>query len=345
MRGLFLVAALCSVAFNAFAQADVVAYGLLDVSGNYLRFGSVSKATGSHLYTLTSDASRLGFRGAEDLGGGQRAYFKLETGVSVDTGKQTSDAQFWNRESYLGLSDAKLGSVQIGSQFTPEISASANVDPFGRFGIGSITNLLQGAPRGWSVTFDDSVQYITPEVAGLRARALGSATRGLAGRRNYAVSIDYADGPMYATLNYQSVDPNNRSAAPGVLESSSKTSTAGTVYDFGRAKVHGWYQVNHSQASAMRGYMVGVTVPLERSDIRAAYVHRAETDAGASVAAVGYYYSASQRTLLFAQIGRLRNRGTAAFGLGPARAEEAAAGQLFAGREVSGVQIGIRQSF
>jgi predicted porin len=68
-------------------------------------------------------SSRVGLRGTEDLGGGLRAIFQIETGVNVDTGNQNGQANtanassgFWaSRDSFVGL-DSNWGRVTFGRQ-------------------------------------------------------------------------------------------------------------------------------------------------------------------------------------------------------------------------------------
>jgi predicted porin len=67
--------------------------------------------------------SRLGFRGTEDLGGGMRAVFVIETGVNIDTGTtagqggqaNTSTGTLATRDSYGGL-EGNWGRVSFGRQ-------------------------------------------------------------------------------------------------------------------------------------------------------------------------------------------------------------------------------------
>ena len=67
--------------------------------------------------------SRLGFRGTENLGGGLKAVFQLESGVNFDTGSQTgadgaanaSTGFFASRDSYAGIG-GNWGQVTFGRQ-------------------------------------------------------------------------------------------------------------------------------------------------------------------------------------------------------------------------------------
>ena len=85
---LFAAATICS----AEAQAENLLYGLVDVAA------SRSRPPGGQYQDMLDDGdmsrSYLGFRGSEDLGGGLRAVFKLET--------------------YLRLSDGEAGSYSSG---------------------------------------------------------------------------------------------------------------------------------------------------------------------------------------------------------------------------------------
>jgi predicted porin len=342
----FVAAATALLSAAVQAQSSVTLYGLIDMSVNYARFASTATRPSQHLYALSSDASRLGFRGVEDLGGGQSAYFKLETGVSLDTGTQTSATQYWNRETYVGLSDRGWGSLQLGSQFAPMVWNSGKVDPFGRFGLGSITGLLQGSPRGWAVTFNNAVQYISPNLGGFVGRLMVAPGEGAATGRSLTASAEYSRGPAYVTVNYDRTGAN--AAAVGLTGGTVyvRTVSVGGTYNLGPVKLAGWFQSNRAARLAnVDGYLVGATVPVKSGELRASYSSRDQVNADASLSALGYYHFLSKRTWLFGQVGRIDNTGTAAFGLGPARAEEAAAGLLAGGRSVDGVQLGIRHFF
>lgn len=84
MKKILVLAALATAAVASFAQSSVTIYGIVDlgvtqVSG--LRGGSISQ-----LNSGIMDGSRLGVRGNEDLGGGYRALFTLESRLEADTG-------------------------------------------------------------------------------------------------------------------------------------------------------------------------------------------------------------------------------------------------------------------
>ena len=346
VKAVLIGIAAAAVPVGASAQAGVTIYGLIDVSVNYSRADSTATSGSKNLYTLSSDASRFGFRGNEDLGSGRSAYFKLESGYNVDTGAQTNPLQFWNREAFVGIGDKSLGSVQMGSHFSPYIYTSGKVDPFARFGLGAILGILQGAPRGWPVTYNNSVQYITPNWGGFVGKLLVSAGEGADTGHGYAASAEYMQGKLYASFNVDRIEVPTATVGLTGEPVKSTTWAVGVTYDFGMAKLAGWLQRNQiDELSDADGYLLGITVPAGQVEIRATYSHRSEDDADATQTAIGYYYPISKRTWLFSQVGEVRNSGTARFGLGPARVEQLAAGLREPGRDIQGIQLGMRHYF
>ena len=87
-----------------FAQSTVTIYGRMDTSFENSKTGSISQTL------ITGNASRLGFKGVEDLGGGLKALFGLEMGVSSDTGASSTPMY---RNSYVGIG-GDFGVVNIG---------------------------------------------------------------------------------------------------------------------------------------------------------------------------------------------------------------------------------------
>jgi predicted porin len=97
MRKSLLAVALACAFPAAFAQSAVTLYGIVDVGIESLDVGTESV---TRLQSGMSQGSRIGIRGSEDLGGGYRALFTLESRISLDTGSTThNDALFWCRPS------------------------------------------------------------------------------------------------------------------------------------------------------------------------------------------------------------------------------------------------------
>jgi len=135
-KSLLALAAMGAFAGAAQAQSSVTVYGLIDHSftsistENTTRAGAVSNATVTNSGNNgRMSGSRLGFRGVEDLGGGNSAGFTLEMGP--DFTEASNGINNGTRLGFLSLSNKQAGGLHIGRQ----VSASKMVnDTFTAFG-------------------------------------------------------------------------------------------------------------------------------------------------------------------------------------------------------------------
>ncbi|HZE92262.1 MAG TPA: porin, partial [Rhizobacter sp.] len=127
MKKSILAAALLSCFASAgMAQSNVTIYGIMDAS--LARFDDgVNKV--NRLDSGRNAASRLGFRGTEDLGGGLKAVFALESGMDASNGTLSGSGAMWNRWSYVGL-EGGFGGLRAGRQDSPMRTALNVIDPF-----------------------------------------------------------------------------------------------------------------------------------------------------------------------------------------------------------------------
>lgn len=94
--------------------------------------------------------SRWGIRGTEDLGGGMKAFFTLESGFDINDGglnngaaalannspkastvsaNTSLDGQLFNRQAFVGISGDGWGSVAFGRNYAPIYDILVNYDP------------------------------------------------------------------------------------------------------------------------------------------------------------------------------------------------------------------------
>ncbi|MEO6293757.1 MAG: porin [Burkholderiaceae bacterium] len=125
--------AVLASAGTAYAQSSVTIYGVIDTGVRYTNGLSSANAAINGTVTAvnsgTNTTSRLGYRGTEDLGGGMKAVFNLESGLSTDSGS-TPSTKFFDRASFVGL-EAGWGAVSFGRQTTVLADAVGPVDPLG----------------------------------------------------------------------------------------------------------------------------------------------------------------------------------------------------------------------
>jgi predicted porin len=137
-KSLLALAALSACVGSAQAQSSVSVYGLFDGG---LSFRNMEQTTSAGAKTSTisngflgnsSASSRIGFRGTEDLGKGQRATFNLELGFNPGTGEVTTTthnninnatganqgSETGVRTALVGLASKEFGSLDIGRGLT-----------------------------------------------------------------------------------------------------------------------------------------------------------------------------------------------------------------------------------
>ena len=129
-KSAILVAVGALFAGSAYAQSSVTLYGIVDTSIHYT---TNNDSAGHSLVQLDNGAvsnSRWGLKGSEDLGGGNKALFVLESGFDPDTGRGNGGALF-NRQSFVGLSNSSMGTVTLGRQYNFGFTMGGNFDPLG----------------------------------------------------------------------------------------------------------------------------------------------------------------------------------------------------------------------
>lgn len=108
---------------------------------------------------LNSNASRLGFKGSEEINEALQVIYKLEYEIypdSGDSGNGKGNDAFEQRNSYLGLS-GDFGTVLAGKHDTPLKMSQGKIDQFNDLYIGDIKNVISGEVRA-----SNTVMYKAP---------------------------------------------------------------------------------------------------------------------------------------------------------------------------------------
>lgn len=188
---------------SAHAQSSSTLYGAVDLTfGSFQTSASpvdkkVTKVDGNTMVT-----SFIGFKGVEDIGGGVKAGFALETFLRPDTGAQgrSNTDVFWGRNANLWLQNS-LGKVTLGRQASLGFLQAAAFNPFGgAFGLAPAIRLTYGAKgndKGDSA-WSNAVGYTSPTVAGLTvsAQVQMGETVDKAERTSLGGAVNYVAGPL-----------------------------------------------------------------------------------------------------------------------------------------------------
>ena len=343
-------------AASAQAQSNVTIYGIVDAglvreSGGAA--GSVTKLTSG-----IGSQSRLGCKGAEDLGNGLSAIFQLETGYKIDDGSLDSSNAIFNRQAFIGLKSKELGTLTLGRQYTPLYNAMSQVaDPFGAGYAGSIKNLFPA--KGANTRIGNAVNYSTISFDGFSIDAqyaFGEQAGSNSAGRQLGFGANYANGPLNVRLVYN--NKNTDVVGKPSVDTSRNTLLAAN-YDFQVVKAYFAYSADKGPVSAELpvanafGYktapvasidsndlLIGASVPVSANDfIQVSYIRKNDKTAlnqDADQYALGYSHLLSKRTNFYLAWAKIKNKNGAGYTVG--NNNEAGSGD-------KGFNIGLRHQF
>jgi predicted porin len=117
-----------AVSDHASAQSSVTLYGIVDQSIRYATNADANDNASVQMANGAITNSRWGLKGAEDLGNGLKAIFRLESGFEPETGQLDSKNTLFNRYAYVGL-QGNFGTVEMGRQTTEGFNLFGDLDP------------------------------------------------------------------------------------------------------------------------------------------------------------------------------------------------------------------------
>lgn len=355
----------------AFAQSGAVptgvsVYGVVDMAlSSYRGEGAGSRTM---LTSGGNQASRLGFKGREDLGDGLAAGFELESGLNTDTGAgqasntnnqpsgtvNANGAITFNRKSYVYLEGKDWGQLRLGRDYTPAFWNLFAYDPF-RVGAGISGHVLNGTTvTGFRAS--NAVGYFSPGCTSFACK--GVFFQGmLASGENASSGATKRDGNVYSfRLGYGGANFD--------LAVASATTKNAAVGDFRQSNLGGSYTWQGHRLMALVGenktglpvasldgtsrgrfWQVGAWVSTGLGYIPVSYMQLKRNDVADSSArklAVGYVHPLSKRTTLYGTYAHVTNKGairlpvSSGSELGPVPVR---------GGSASGFDLGIRHVF
>jgi len=247
MKKTLVALAAISAVTGAMAQATL--YGNIDQA--YVK--STTTVAGEQTANTTGIASyqmggsQIGVKGEEDLGGGMKASFLHEMGVTSDVNSTPT-----TRQAYVGLSGG-FGALRIGKQYSNAFGNLISSDPFGATGgtgalyVGQILLGNQGTSGDNPLRQDKAIQYDLPSFApglriGLTKVASGTdTTDGSVAKTGDSTGygVAYASGPFNIGFTSDSITAQEIAAVGDAVDDGSKTKlrTLAAGFDLGAAKV------------------------------------------------------------------------------------------------------------
>lgn len=322
-----------AVAAAVIAPAGVMAagptlYGKIHMSVDY-KDNNTSNNEGTKYkeWGLSSNSSRIGVKGSEDLGNGMKVGYLIEWRVGMD-GDDRGDKDLATRNRAVTLS-GDWGTMLAGKWDTPFKTVGRKLDLFGDR-VGDMRDMNSGAKM--DLRTNNTVAYVTPNMNGLtatvayvfdatgasasdNAKDQGKDTTGdNADNSAWSFSTVYKNGPLMAAVAYTDID-NTLFSATGA--ENQKTWRVGGSYKFGDLKVLATY-TDIANAKGYDGkdaeiWQLGAAYTMGNNVIKFQYADRSEydnydnfsnvrqsgKDTGADMFVIGLDHKMSKRTTVY----------------------------------------------
>ena len=250
---------------------------------------------GDGTWDLKSGGSRLGVRGAEDLGNGLSAIYQFEFGVNTTDATDGSNNFESARPKLVGLKHASAGTLSFGTQWTPYYNVAGISDVFN--GSGSFRQ-YQGPFRK-----NNSMVYSSPDLYGFRFEGMLRADGGRLedGLDEYNVGLRYQNGPVFIGGAYIDDDANNTDQWAAAAGFNWQGFAASVTYEDGDNQIAAGTPVDSKALIVTGGYTFG------NNAIRAHYAFADPDDVGGveleetDFWAVGFQHNFSKRTRVWVE--------------------------------------------
>lgn len=359
------IAALASSAVcmhAAQAQTNVTVYGRLNVDIESIRISNPTGGVSGDMSRMSSNSSRLGFRGTEDLGGDLKAIFQIESSVNPDAGTGTLSG----RDSFVGLA-GNWGKVRLGIMDDPFKGMGEFTDRFKGTGLeddGTIA-ALGGGGGGFTRRQINSLRYDSPVIGGFKGElqygmedeapvnpktslslagtyTLGKLKLGAAYQQHKNFLVDHSDKAYRLGAKY---DFGGFDIAGGVTRVDYDLTNGNITRDYWTISTgikvgdSGVVSVKYGSAANGKGSAPNGSVTQTGSDNARIFKG---PNSGAKLYTIGYEHNLSKRTQLYTYYTRISNDTNANYRFGTNGVNIAAAGP---GASPSAFVLGISHDF
>ncbi|RQH09047.1 porin [Paraburkholderia dinghuensis] len=240
-KTLILAGVLGTFAMSAHAQSSVTLYGSLDAGLAY-----VNNAGGHSLWAQGSGLlsnTYFGLKGAEDLGGGTKAIFKLESGFNLNNGSFSpgyftgNSSGMFTRQAFVGLQNNQFGTLTLGRQFDSVADYLTPLALAGQAGgINVAAHPFNNDNIGAQFATSNAIKYESVNYAGFHfggQYGFSNSTQFASGRQ-WSVGAGYENGPFKVAAAY---DQMNNVGTGANATANSGAGLEGQSFAFGSADV------------------------------------------------------------------------------------------------------------
>ena len=357
------------------ASSNVEVYGLMSaavesVDNAYL--DANGNAQTHRVGRIADHNSRIGFKGAEDLGNGLSGIWQIEQGFKINGGQSDGSTSSTGgafggaglRNTFVGLKSNDMGTAMVGNFDTPYKASTGRLDPFADT-LGDYRGLM-GAAAGSSTTANkyfairaaNILSYTTPNFSGFTATGayvFGNATatnQADTTANAYSLAAMYDAGPLFLTAAYEKHNFGSTGVGTfaGGANTDEKAWKLGAGYNIMDTTLAAIYEKtddnrgpNGANLYGHHTFYVSVKQQMGAIALKAAFAKAGSTDAsntGAKQYSLGADYAFSKRTAVYALYSKIDNEKGASYNY-----EAAAPVITAAGANLSGFSLGVKHSF
>ena len=354
---------------------------VFDSDGNGLPDAiDIPEVADDKLRRVSNNTSILGFKGAEDLGGGLKGIWQIEQVIDLTGDTGNSGTGFGTRDTFIGVAHDMFGTLRIGRYNSPYKSATRALDIF-HYRLGDYRNII-GNVNGFNLYNNrnpNSLTYTSPSFSGFTVAAqIAALTKDEqpnvsdntgAGDRAYSVSALYDNGPLFGSLAYErregftpfdvtATNVANGFGNPFVIPTGPTADSNGlklglgfTIAGFKLGFVAERLEEDDISSTVDRdAYYVSAAYAMGNNVLKAAYGIARDSDAPGDDEGqnftVGLDHNFSKRTTVYALYSRVENDALGKYGLGtgisPSGAGYTPAGR---GRNPQAISLGLEHKF
>lgn len=361
---LAIAAAISAPAMALADTANVSVYGQANVSYDMTKNGVIGANK------VSSNISRIGLKGSEDLGNGLNAVWQIESLVNLDgTAGGATGNVLGGRNTFAGLASDSMGKVILGRHDTPYKLATRGFDQFAdtiadnRSLMGGTQNLARTSSFNHDARTADTVAYFSPAMSGFTAAVAyianaenvtaAASTKGSA----WSLAGMYDNAGINVGFGYQTITNGTAATLTGTGAAVNDKSTAwkiGAGYTMDAINVNAVYEKTSNTAVAgnsdQRNIYVSGKYSFGNDAVKLGYTAAGKVAGVAGTDAkqvsVGYDHNLSKRTTVYALYTQLSNGTAAVYGLSAATGVTGATvGAMTAGQKATAFSLGMKHSF
>ncbi|WP_349607765.1 porin [Cupriavidus sp. DF5525] len=340
----------------ASAQSSVTLYGVADIGIEFLNHANVNGNTLTRMSSGNVSGSRWGLRGTEDLGGGLKGLFVLESGFDLDTGVMSQGGRLFGRQAFVGL-EHQWGRLTLGRQQNTLYDLLINYEPMvlaARYSALGFDSTLVGR-------YDNTAKY-TGKFGPVTATAFYSFARGttvttatgstiasetpgdVKSDRAFGGGVEYASGPFGATVIYDQQQGTRGNTGQNSAQADRRIAAAAN-FSFGNSTILAGYRWFNGDIGGARrndlfwlGYRYKATEALTLTGAGYYFNNKRNgQDPWELVASANY--ALSKRTDAFLTVGYVHNKDNSNLGL------NGFGSTITPGASQTGVSLSMRHKF